>query len=78
MTFTVQAKAAVVRVVYSKLSSHGHNIHVGAAPHKNRALTGSYKYGAVSAVIDVQIGSDIENEVLTIMAVIDIVLLFLD
>ena len=64
-----------VAVVDSELTSDSHNNHIFATPHEDAAFHGSGEDEAVFTVIDIDIGSHIEDEVETILAPIDIELL---
>lgn len=52
--------------------------HSFAVPYEDGTLTGCNKNGAILAVIDVEIGSDVEDEKLAILAIFNVVLLLLN
>lgn len=49
-----------------------------AVTNKDGAFAGCNEDGAVFAVVDVEVGGDVKDEILAIFAVINIVLLLLD
>lgn len=64
--------------VGSELFGHCNYFQVFAIPHENGRLDGSNKNKTVFSVIDVYIGSDIEDKESTVFAAVNIELLFLD
>ena len=65
-------------LICSKLTSDSNNSEFLAIPDKNSALARRQKDKAVLAVVNIHIGSDIENKVKGIFAIVDIVLLLFD
>jgi hypothetical protein len=65
----------VMTIICSKLSSWGDDNHIVRTPDKDRALHRSSKDKAILAIIDIDIGCDIKDEIGSIFAIIDIELL---
>jgi hypothetical protein len=59
----------------SELLCGSDNQHPLAIPNKDGALAGCHKYSTILAVIDVKVGSYIEDEELTVLAIINVELL---
>lgn len=78
LALTIERKDAIVALVGSKLLGGSNNGQSFAVPNEDCALARSDEDSAVFRVIDVEVGSDIEDEVLAILAIIYIVLLLFD
>lgn len=65
-------------IVSSKLLSCSNQVHSIAIPYENGALAWGNKYGAILAIIYVEISSNVEDKVLTMLAILNIVLLLFD
>ena len=64
--------------VSSELFGDSYHSHIFAISDKNGGLTRGHKNEAVIGVIDVKIGCDVEDEISTIVAIVDIKLLLLN
>ena len=78
LTLAVQGKVAIMALVRSELSGGGHNDHVLAVADEDGAFAGCNEDEAVFGVIDVEVGGYVENEKITIFALIDVILLLFD
>lgn len=67
-----------MQFIGSELFSGCYNNQIFAVPDKNSTLAWGNEDEAVLSIIDVQVGSDIEDEIKTVFAVIDIELLLFD
>lgn len=54
----------IMAVVKSKLSSGGDDDHIAATSHEDTAFTWGSEYEAILAVVEVNIGSHVKDEVL--------------
>lgn len=75
LTFAVQRKGAVMAFVSSKLFGDCHHGYVLAIPDEDSWLAWCHEDEAVLWIINVKVGSDIEDEVYAIFAIVDIKLL---
>lgn len=78
LTLAIDREMAIVTIIRSKLPHNPYNNQVAAASGENATLTGRRKDKAVLTVIDVDVGSDIEDKVSTVFTSIDIKLLTFD
>jgi hypothetical protein len=59
----------------SELLCGSDNHHPFAIPNKDGALAGCHKYSAILAVVDVQVGSYVEDKELRVLTIINVELL---
>ena len=78
LTLAVDGEMAIVTIIRPKLTHNSYNNQVAAASGENATLTGRRKDKAVLAIIDVDVGGDIEDKVGTVFTSIDIKLLAFD
>ncbi len=78
LAFTQQRKHTIMTLVCPKLFSGGYNGEILAVSHKNGALTWRDVYLAVIGVVNVHVGSHVEDKVLWVFAVLYVVLLALN
>lgn len=65
-------------LISPKLLGSCYQNHSFAIPNEDGALAGCDKDGAVLTVINVEVSSDVEDEEVTVFAILNIVLLLLD
>lgn len=75
LALTIDWKMRVMTIVSSKLANSCHNYHVFATTHKYAALYGSCKNETIFTVVNVNVSSNIKNEIRSIIAIFDIKLL---
>jgi hypothetical protein len=75
LTVTVNRKVTIKAISNSKLFTGWYNIHIFTIPQKNTTLARCTKYKTILTIINVYIGSDVENVKNTIFTVIYIELL---
>ena len=78
LAFAVERKGRVVYLIGPELLGGCDYNQIFAVPDKHSTLAGCNEDEAVLGIIDVEVSSDIEDEVEAVLAVIDIELLFLD
>lgn len=78
LALAIERKCRVMYFIGSKLFSCSYNHQIFAISNKHSTLTRPNKDKAILCVVYVQISSDIEDEVATILAIIDIKLLLFD
>lgn len=75
LTITIECKLRIKTIPDPKLLGSPHKPHILAVPDKHRTLARRTEYKAVSAVVDVQVCGDVEDEVDAAVAAVDVELL---
>jgi hypothetical protein len=78
LALAIQWKGTVMALVCSELLGHCNYVDILAAPHEDSRLHWAQEDETVLGIVNVDIGCDIEDEVDTVLAVINIVLLLFD
>lgn len=75
LTLTKQRHMTVMTLKSSKLPSRRHNNQIPTIPNKYSTLAWSYIHKTILTIIDVEIGSNIKNKIMTTFTIINIELL---